>query len=162
LGRVSERLASLDRRIGRALATASERRAEGLRNLETRLVNAGLARKKIERERAVAARHRLDVLAARMAHALRGRIAARQAELKSLEQLLASLGYKNVLARGFALVRDVDNKPLRLAAEIADGASLDIEFADGRKSAIAGSQVPSAKKSPARSVAKERKQGTLF
>ena len=162
LGRASERLASLDRRMGRALATAAERRAEGLRHLESRLVNAGLARKKIERERGAAARHRLDVLAARMVHALRGRIAARRAELKSLDQLLASLGYKNVLARGFALVRNVDNKPLRLAAEIADGASLDIEFADGRKSAIAGSQQPPEKKPAIRTIRKEREQGTLF
>jgi exodeoxyribonuclease VII large subunit len=148
--------------MGRALATAADRRAEGLRNLESRLVNAGLARKQIERERAAAARHRLDVLAARMAHALRGRIAARRAELKSLDQLLASLGYKNVLARGFALVRDIDNKPLRLAAEIAEGASLDIEFADGRKSAIAGSQQPPEKKPVIRTIRKEREQGTLF
>ena len=162
LGRVSERLASLDRGMGRALATAAERRAERLRNLESRLVNAGLARKKIERERAATARHRLDVLAARMAHALRGRIGARRAELKSLDQLLANLGYKNVLARGFALVRDAQDKPLRFAAEIADGVSLDIEFADGHKSAIAGSQPPSGKKPLTQAVRKGPEQGTLF
>jgi exodeoxyribonuclease VII large subunit len=45
---------------------------------------------------------------------------------------LAALSHRGVLARGFALVRDVDGKPLRLAAQVSPGLPLDIEFADGR------------------------------
>jgi exodeoxyribonuclease VII large subunit len=36
-----------------------------------------------------------------------------------------------VLERGFALVRDLDNKPLRTAASVAGGLPINIEFSDG-------------------------------
>ncbi len=58
--------------------------------------------------------------------------------LKAQAKLLASLGYKNVLARGFALVRDEDGVMLRSAKAVVNGAVLEIEFSDGRKKAVAG------------------------
>ena len=51
--------------------------------------------------------------------------------------MLGTLGYHNVLARGFALVRGEDGAMLRHAAEVTPGAPLDIEFADGHVSAHA-------------------------
>jgi exodeoxyribonuclease VII large subunit len=42
-----------------------------------------------------------------------------------------------VLARGFALVRDADGRPLRQAAGVSAGMQLDIEFSDGRVGAVA-------------------------
>jgi exodeoxyribonuclease VII large subunit len=54
------------------------------------------------------------------------------AALKRDGQLLAALSHRGVLARGFALVRDLDGAPLRLAAAVEPGMPLDIEFADGR------------------------------
>ncbi len=47
-------------------------------------------------------------------------------------KLLASLSYKSVLQRGFALVRDAADIPVRTAAAVKPGAQLSIEFADGR------------------------------
>ena len=47
-------------------------------------------------------------------------------------QLLAALSHRGVLARGFALVRDPDGRPLRAAAAVSPGMPLDIEFSDGR------------------------------
>jgi len=47
-------------------------------------------------------------------------------------KLLASLSYKSVLQRGFALVRDDGEHPVRAAASVKPGARLSIEFADGR------------------------------
>lgn len=173
LSRAGERLSALEQRMRRALATGAERRGERIRALGSRLVNARISSVRMEQERAAAARRRLDALAGRMAHAFSGGIAWRRAELRRFDQLLVSLGYKNVLARGFALVRDAENKPLRLAAGIADGALLDIEFADGRKSAIAGPpQEARQATGPAKSSRgtapdnkknrKERGQGSLF
>ncbi len=162
LGRAGEKLIALEQRMQRSLAIRVERRAETVGNLGGRLVNARISRARMESERVAAARHRLKALEARMTHALRGRITARRAELRSAEQLLGSLGYKNVLARGFALVRDADEKPLRLAAEVAVGALLDIEFADGRRSAVAGAGQPAASGKRGRGARKEREQGSLF
>ena len=97
-----------------------------------------------------------------MTHAFRVSIAARRTQLKTLEQMRVSLGYENVLARGFALVRDAQDRPVRLAAEICDGALLDIQFADGRRSAVAGPPVVEAKRAATRKPAKKREQGSLF
>jgi exodeoxyribonuclease VII large subunit len=47
-----------------------------------------------------------------------------------------------VLARGFALVRDLDGRPLRVALAVAAGQRIDIEFSDGRVRARA--EQPSA------------------
>src|SRR5512144_2584274 len=52
-------------------------------------------------------------------------------------KLLQTLGYHNVLARGFALVRDADGDMVRRASEVGAGAALDIEFADGHVGAYA-------------------------
>ncbi len=42
-----------------------------------------------------------------------------------------------MLARGFALVRDDAGHPLHAAADVAAGARLELEFADGRVAATA-------------------------
>src|SRR5690348_8251153 len=57
--------------------------------------------------------------------------------LRSAGQLLAAYSYRGVLARGFALVRDGDGRPLRMAASVAGGMRLEIEFSDGRIGAVA-------------------------
>ncbi|MFZ3325251.1 MAG: exodeoxyribonuclease VII large subunit, partial [Methylocella sp.] len=68
-----------------------------------------------------------------------------------------------VLARGFALVRDSDRKPLRRAAEVADGARLDIQFFDGHKTAVAATRKDAAPlKRPASNGRRKREQGSLF
>jgi exodeoxyribonuclease VII large subunit len=57
--------------------------------------------------------------------------------LYSQAKLLETLGYHNVLARGFALVRDAEGVMVRRVAEVKPGAALDIEFADGHVGAHA-------------------------
>ena len=80
--------------------------------------------------------------------------------LAALAKLLDSYSYHNVLARGFALVRDEQGRPLRTAADVESGARLDIEFADGRVGAVAG-VAAGPKKGAAKKPAKAG-QGTLF
>lgn len=65
------------------------------------------------------------------------------AELK----LFASLNYKSVLARGFAVVRDGQHVPLRQITGVAEKAVLEIEMTDGRLNVI---------------VAAKKLQGSLF
>ena len=63
---------------------------------------------------------------------------ARAERLASRSQLLRAVGYKNVLARGFALVRDAEGQPIRRAAEAPKSGLLQIEFADSTLSASLG------------------------
>ncbi len=78
-------------------------------------------------------------------------------------KLLTTLGYHNVLARGFALVRDADGAMVRRASAVRPDAALDIEFADGHVGARAD---PGEKKAEGAAKASRRrngdKQGTLL
>ena len=64
----------------------------------------------------------------------------RAARLDRADRLLEAFSYRNVLERGFALVRDGEGHPLRTAAAVTSGARLDIEFADGRVAATAAGE----------------------
>jgi exodeoxyribonuclease VII large subunit len=61
----------------------------------------------------------------------------RFARLERADRLLTAVSYRGVLARGFALVRNREGKPLRTASVVTTGSHLDIEFADGRVRALA-------------------------
>ncbi|ACK49372.1 exodeoxyribonuclease VII, large subunit [Methylocella silvestris BL2] len=159
MARAGEKLAGLQQRMQRSAVIGRERRAAALNSLGERLINARLSRARAEQERTAAARHRLDVLGPRLLRAVHEKIAARRAELRRLDQLRESLGYKNVLARGFALVRDAEGNPLRLAAAITDGALLDLQFADGHKPAVAGAAPGAPRKT---SASRKPSQGSLF
>jgi exodeoxyribonuclease VII large subunit len=81
-----------------------------------------------------------EVLAAfgeRSERAMRVSLARRRDRLVSCGQLLTAYSYKDVLKRGFALVRDASGVPLHAAAGVTPGMRLDIEFADGRVAATA-------------------------
>jgi exodeoxyribonuclease VII large subunit len=79
---------------------------------------------------------RLDRTQARSIAALLKRAHGR---LEAQVKLLGTLGYHNVLARGFALVRSAEGAMLRRAAEVKPGTALDIQFADGHVAAHADS-----------------------
>jgi exodeoxyribonuclease VII large subunit len=89
------------------------------------------------------------------------RIAADRARLAAHAQLLGSLGYKNVLARGFALVRDDAGLPVRAATAVAAGQRLSLEFADGRV-AVREGDGPASPRRAARVPALKPDQGDLF
>ena len=56
-------------------------------------------------------------------------------ELKAVGDLLNSYDYKNVLKRGFALVKDSDNKLLKSVGQLTKGQEIFIEMHDGGKTA---------------------------
>jgi exodeoxyribonuclease VII large subunit len=130
-----------------------------------------------------AARQRLDLAAARLRPAafaaeivrLRGRKAEAGARLdRAVQSFIArnreavdnfagrlathSERHESLLARGYVVVRDGDNRVLTEAASIAPGAALDLEFYDGRVAAIAG-RTP---RRPIRRAAPPAEQGRLF
>ncbi len=93
---------------------------------------------------------RLGELGERMRAAAMRLVERRRQSLDTQSQLLATLGYKNVLARGFALVRDEAGNMLRSAGSVSSGDVLEIEFTDGRAKAIAGAKTrPRKPKRPA-------------
>ncbi len=135
---------------------------------------ADAAARVLERERALLARRRgecaeaLARLEARGIRAFVERLQGRRARLDAVAQLLDAVSYRGVLARGFALVRDETDKPLRRRVEVAEGQRLRIEFADGNIAAVAGEREGAARTPPAlptRRRVRDRSvegQGSLF
>lgn len=168
MARAGQRLEGLAHRLARGMTAAQAQRAQKLDHAGRRLRTALAARRHLESERLTASAHRLRTLDQRLARAIGSRLDLARAKLERLDQLLHTLGYRQVLSRGFALVRDVEGRPVRHAAELVAGAALDIEFADGHRLAIAGDRTPEIK--PARLAPKPRAiaagrktdQGSLF
>ncbi|HLH96915.1 MAG TPA: exodeoxyribonuclease VII large subunit [Xanthobacteraceae bacterium] len=132
LERCAELVVALMERSCRANAVALVRREERL-NVATLRLAAGLkANAQAHASRIMRARERCAALGERGRRAIRTMLRQQAVALARDGQLLAALSHHGVLARGFALVRNLDGKPLRLAAAISPGMPLDLEFADGR------------------------------
>ena len=58
--------------------------------------------------------------------------------LNSVAMLLDSYSYQRVIERGFTVIRGPDQRPITRSAQVTDGTSAKIEFADGERSAIIG------------------------
>lgn len=99
----------------------------------------------------------------------------RHSAVAAQDRVLQSLSYKNVLKRGYAVIRDEDDMPLTRAAGIEPGRNILMEFADGRVAAVTGENASMApapvspkKRPPARPAGGEDsaptppKQGSLF
>jgi len=81
-------------------------------------------------------------------------------KLDQTGRLLESFSYKNVLGRGFALVRDGEGKPVRGSAGLSSGVPLELEFAgDDRLGVIVAGEgaAPKAKKAPAQKKSPPKK-----
>jgi exodeoxyribonuclease VII large subunit len=122
--RVGEQLGPTFRRL-------MEKRREGLQNFARRLTVGRNTIARAERVRLTHCRQRLADLGTRSTQAMRILRERRTERIDALHTLLNSLGYKAVLARGYALVRDGEGHPLRSAAEIGIGQAVAIEFSDG-------------------------------
>jgi exodeoxyribonuclease VII large subunit len=157
------RLAALSQRLQRnapqvRMATARER----LKGLSDRLAASRQNMVRAETLRIAGETQRLNALAARAVRALSGLVEKRRARFAGQAQLLDSLSYKAVLGRGYALVRDADGRPMRAAAGVAPGASLSIEFADGRLGVTADGGVPKPQPRKPPETPPRTSQGGLF
>jgi exodeoxyribonuclease VII large subunit len=98
----------------------------------------------------------LPQLGRQLGQAMATQLAMRRQRIEGLDQLLRSLGYKSILARGYAIVRDANGAPLPRASDVAPGQGLTLQFADGTAQATADGPKPQKRKSPA------IEQATLF
>jgi exodeoxyribonuclease VII large subunit len=143
----------------RDLAEAGLRlREAGRRRLavhEARLGGAGAhLRAKPVTDTLHAAAEALGRAAKRLDQTQRRQLAQSTERLHALGKLLDSYSYRGVLARGFAVLRDAEGRPLTQAAGIVEGAAVEIEFADGQVPAVIG---PATASVPARPSASPRK-----
>jgi exodeoxyribonuclease VII large subunit len=149
-------LARVSARLGRALGANAHAHRVALARAATRL------RPHLVRNAARGGRDRLIRLDRSGRRALPALVARSRQRLDARTQLLNSLGYHNVLARGFTLTRDAEGRMLRRAADVHRGERLDIEFADGHVPAQADGGDRKATASPKRARARDEKQGTLL
>ena len=147
-------LVKLEQRLRFCVERTRERRglqiaqsAQRLASLEMSLVR--------DLSRAAGAR---DQRASALVRAWKMTLDRHQARADGLGKLLDTLGYRQVLSRGFALVRDADGRALRSARSPTPASFLDIEFVDGHidvmTTGAARPQRPRSKTSA--------NQGTLF
>jgi exodeoxyribonuclease VII large subunit len=158
LAALDERRLGLGQRLTRAGASLTTRTGERLTGAARRLTALTRAegRRGAERARVV------TQLEGRLRRAFAEMQRRREARLVAATQLLGAVGYRSVLARGFALVRDPTGAPLPRVAAIAPGQALRIEFADGAIGATADGRggEPIAKRDKARPGGGA--QGSLF
>ncbi len=124
LAMARQRFDSASGRLGQGLRTNTQLHRSRLDKASARLQPRSLSNATAE------SRKELIRLGDRTSRALRQIIALRSERLTGAAKLLASLSYKSVLQRGYAVVRDSDGHAVRVAAAIKAGAALDIEFAD--------------------------------
>jgi exodeoxyribonuclease VII large subunit len=86
-------------------------------------------------------RDRLESLGRRADSAIINDLRRARQALMAQDRMLQSLSYKNVLARGYAVIRDENDRPVSRAEGISQGQAIAIEFADGRVAAVAGDGV---------------------
>jgi exodeoxyribonuclease VII large subunit len=137
IARERQQIALLAQRSRQCLRHGMERRRERFEQLSQRLSAARFAYANARRTQIERARERTLALFARATHSAMALLQNRAARVERAERLLAAVSYRGVLARGFALVRAADGKPLRSAAAVTAGLPLTIEFADGRVRATA-------------------------
>ena len=157
LERARARLAAIDHRPRQALANHASRKGDALSALGHRLVVARTTTLRRAETEAARARERLAASHGRMIQAAAGLIERRRARLDRAGDLLGSLGYRAVLARGYVLVRDGAGAALRSGRGLPAGSPLSLEFADGfvsaRTEADAGVPAPEGAPSAKRGAA---------
>jgi exodeoxyribonuclease VII large subunit len=161
LDRCRDRLDALGRFAKQALARGGEARRARLESSGARLKPQTL-----KRELRRAAQRTIE-MKARLAACMASRLQQARRSVDSEAKLLLSLSHKNVLARGFALVRDEAGRMVSRAATILDGQRLELELADGRRKVRAEptGDSPVASRRPPRAVSDESGsggQGQLF
>jgi exodeoxyribonuclease VII large subunit len=110
-------------------------------------------RRNLAEHRRILARH-----GAQLPRGLSRLIEQRRAAIAGTGKLLASLSYKSVLQRGYALVRNEVRIPLHAASQVKPGQELRIEFHDGEVAAQASGAPPAPKAAKTR----DGGQGSLF
>lgn len=128
---VRQRLDNLAQRLPGSLTFNLQRHAVALAGQLGKLSPRLLQQRLVDHQRRVLdAGHRAN-------RALRLNLKHKKDRFGAETKLFQSLGYRSVLARGYALVRGRDNQPIRSSAIVKPGTHLRIEFSDGTLDATA-------------------------
>jgi exodeoxyribonuclease VII large subunit len=145
-----------------------ERRRERYDGLTRRLTTGLVANAQAHRVRLARQRDRVVALGERSQRATLALLVQRKARLERAGGLLLAFSYREVLKRGFALVRDDAGRPLRSAAAVTGRMRMEIEFSDGRVGTVADGEAPAAPTAASRAKPRPRGgqgpggQGSLF
>lgn len=163
LARVKEQIKGLGARLPGLAERHAKAARQGLEQMSQRLARAMTGRLALEQRDNARRRGQIEALSGRFARAHDVRFTREQKRLAALAQMLNSLGYKQVLARGYAVVRSGEGV-VRAAAAVETGQMLSIEFADGRIGVIAeGDAAPRpAAPRPVKPKPPTGGQGSLF
>jgi exodeoxyribonuclease VII large subunit len=131
-----------------------ERRKEGYLSLNLRLKAGLVANARGHQARILRYQERVVAFGERSERATLALLKQHKSRVERATQLLTAFSYREVLKRGFALVRDGDGLPLRSVAAVSSGMRLDIEFADGRVAAVADGEASVAAPKPKASAPK--------
>jgi len=112
-------------------------------------------------QRIAGGREKTSGLCRRLDGAMAISIERRQRRPGEAYRLLKTLSYTSVLERGFALVLDGKDAPVKRAAEVKPGQTLQIKFADDLVEAVAAGRIQSAAR-PKKPPSPPRGQGSLF
>ncbi|APV50106.1 exodeoxyribonuclease VII large subunit [Betaproteobacteria bacterium GR16-43] len=119
-----EEVAQIRRRLARDLRRIVETRAQRLDALARRLLTPA--------ERIARQREALGLQARRMRTAMAARLSTHAAKVKAQRTALSHLDPTQVLARGYAIVRDADGHIRRTSEGLVVDAALDVTFSKGR------------------------------
>ncbi|MEE2565965.1 exodeoxyribonuclease VII large subunit [Hyphobacterium marinum] len=159
LGPLRQRLDHAGERLGPTLTSGLQRRRDRLTAVLGGLRPAALKRDLAEKQRRVA------LAGERFGQAGRRAIDRQGRDLAALGARLSALSHASVLKRGFALVRDDAGTLVRTSGSLQSGQAVEIEFADGRKSARidgAAGSAPAPKRKPKPRKPDSGGQGQLF
>ncbi len=104
---------------------------------------------------------RLNGFETRLTPVAKQHVERRKLQISNLWKMMNTLGHKQVLSRGYTIIRDEQGQALRSAAQVTNGMKLNISFNDGDIKAVAGErQTPSLAKKP--TLNPKPGQGNLF
>ena len=127
-----QRFDDVGERLGRALLGLVNARRAALLELAA-MLRPRLLEREVMRQGAG-----LEGLAERLKRAVDAMLQNVERRLEAEAKLLESLSYRNVLMRGYAVVRETGGRPLTAVAQARPGLAVDIEFHDGKAPATIG------------------------
>jgi exodeoxyribonuclease VII large subunit len=123
---VRQRLDSAGAKLPRALKANLQDHSLRLARHTGRLSSKSIVQSLSEHRRRLTDHH------GRSSRALKNLVARKSDSLSSGAKLLNALGYRSILSRGFAVIRDKDGRPLRGVAGLKPATALEIEMQDGK------------------------------
>lgn len=127
IGQERQRVTNLSARLPGGLGRGVAQHRRQVDQLAARLSAQPFAfRRGVDRQRA-----EFDRLAARFGEAAQRSVSIRRDRLAALDRLRETLGYRQTLARGYAVVRDGGGQVLTRLAQAEAADTLRVEFADG-------------------------------